>query len=187
MSDWIQWAELVVEELLFVVAFLVVFEGCRRLVRDGFAGGPALAVAVALVLPVWEGTTSLNVIRTVRLMQAQKLAMLYVNGREPAGGWEKTNLSPADRATVSTAVAAMNFKYLGKRSEVLDEQGHRVAFVPTPEQAHDREQVMRDEKGAEDAADAAWERGVRLFLETAGFLAAGLFVGLRGRGRARGA
>lgn len=185
MSDWMGWAELVVEELLLVVAFLVAFDGCRRLVRGGFARGPALAVAVALVLPVWEGTASLNLIRSVRLLQAQKLAALYVNGREPAGGWEKTNLSPADRTAVSTAVAAMNYKYLGKRTELLDEQGHRVVFDPSPQQTQDREQVMRDEKGAEDAASAAYERGVRLFLQAAAFIVAGLLVGLRQRARAR--
>ncbi len=184
MSDWMGWAELVVEELLLVVAFLVVFDGCRRLVRSGFARGPALAVAIALVLPVWEGTASLNLIRSVRLMQTQKLAMLYVNGREPAGGWEKTNLSPADRAAVSTAVATMNYKYLGKRTELLDEQGHRIVFNPTPEQTQDREQILRDEKGAEDGAEAAYERGVRLFLQSAGFIVAGLLVGLRQRARA---
>ena len=185
MADWMGWAELVVEELLLVVAFLVVFDGCRRLARGGFARGPALAVAIALVLPVWEGGTSVNVIRSVRLLQAQKLAALYVNGREPAGGWEKTNLSPADRAAVSAAVAAMNYKYLGKRTELLDVQGHRAVFDPTPEQSQDREQVMRDEKGAEDAADAAYERGVRLFLEATGFIVAGLAAGLRQRGRGR--
>lgn len=183
MADWMGWAELVVEELLLVVAFLVVFDGCRLLVRGGFARRPALAVAVALVLPVWEGSASLNVIRNVHLIQAQKVAMLYVNGREPAGGWEKTNLSPAQRTEVSAAVAAMNYKYLGKRTELLDEQGHRVVFDPTPQQSLDREQVMRDEKGAEDAAEAAYERGVRLFLEAAGFILAGLGVGLRQRGR----
>ncbi len=184
MSDWMGWTELVVEELLLVVAFLVVFDGCRRLVREGFARGPALAVAIALVLPVWEGTASLNLIRSVRLMQTQKLAMLYVNGREPAGGWEKTNLSPADRAAVSAAVATMNYKYLGKRTELLDEQGHRMVFNPTQEQTQAREQILRDEKGAEDGAEAAYERGVRLFLESAGFIVAGLLVGLRQRRRA---
>ena len=184
MADWIGWLELVAEELLLVVCFLVVFDGLRRLVRDGVTKGPALAVAIALVLPVWEATASLNVVKSVRLLQAQKLATLYVNGREPAGGWEKTTLSPADRTAVSTAVAAMNYKYLGKRSELVDETGKRVTFAPTPQQASDREQVMRDEKGAEDAAQSAYERGVRLFLGTAGFMVAGLLVGWRQRARA---
>jgi hypothetical protein len=183
MTDWLGWTELVGEELLLVVAFLVMFDGVRRLVRGGMARGPALAVAVALVLPVWEGTTSLNLIRQVRLLQGQKMAALYANGREPAGGWEKTALSPADRTAVSTAVAAMNYKYLGRRTELLDEQGRRVVFDPTPQQTLDREQVMRDEKGAEDSARSAYERGIRLFLSTLGFLVAGMAVGWRQRAR----
>ena len=184
MADWIGWSELVAEELLLVVCFLVVFDGCRRLLRGGMAKGPALAVAIALVLPVWEATASLKLTKAVRLLQAQKLAALYVNGREPAGGWEKLALPPADRAAVSTAVAAMNYKYLGRRTELLDEAGKRVVFDPTPQQTSDREQVMRDEKGAEDAAQSAYERGVRLFLSAAGFLLAGALVGWRQRGRA---
>ena len=183
MADWIGWLELVAEELLLVACFLVVFEGCRRLLRDGVTKGPALAVAIALLLPVWEATASLNVIKSVRLLQAQKLAALYVNGREPAGGWEKMALSPADRTAVSTAVAVMNYKYIGKRSELVDEAGKRVTLDPTPQQSADREQVLRDEKGAEDAAQSAYERGVRLFLGTGGFMLAGLLVGWRQRAR----
>ena len=141
-------------------------------------------MAIALVLPVWEATASLNLIRQVRLLQGQKMAALYANGREPAGGWEKTALSPADRTAVSTAVAAMNYKYLGRRTELVDEQGRRVVFDPTPQQTLDREQVLRDEKGAEDSARSAYERGVRLFLGTLGFLVAGLLVGWRQRARA---
>ncbi len=77
----------------------------------------------------------------------------------------------------------MNYKYLGHRSELLDEQGHRVVFDPTPQQTLDREQVLRDEKGAEDSARSAYERGVRLFLGTFGFLLAGMAVGWRQRGQ----
>ncbi len=183
MTDWLGWTELVVEELLLVVAFLVAFDGVRRLMRDGMTRGPALAVAIALVLPVWEGGASLNLIRQVRLLQTQKMAALYANGREPAGGWEKMALSPADRTAVSTAVATMNYKYLGRRTELVDEQGRRVVFDPTPQQTLDREQVLRDEKGAEDSARSAYERGMRLFLSTLGFLMAGLIVGWRQRTR----
>ena len=184
MADWLGWTELVVEELLFVAAFLVMFDGARRLVRGGLSRGPSLAVAIALLLPVWEASTSLNLIRQVRLLQGQKMAALYANGREPAGGWEKAPLSPADRTAVSTAVAAMNYKYLGQRTELVDDQGHRVVFAPTPLQTSDREEVLRDEKGADVSASAAWERGVRLFLSIAGFLAAGAIVGWRERRRA---
>jgi hypothetical protein len=184
MADWIGWVELVAEEMLLVAAFLVMFDGCRRMVRYGVTRGAALAVAIALILPVWEGGMSLNVVRAVRLLQGQKLAALYASGREPAGGWEKAALSPADRTAVSTAVAAMNYKYLGRRGELIDGHGDRVTFDPTSEQTMDREQVMRDEKGAEDAGRAAQERGVRLFLSAAGFMVAGLVVGWRQRGRA---
>jgi hypothetical protein len=184
MTDWLGWTELVVEELLLVAAFLVMFDGVRRLVRDGMSRVPSLAVAIALILPVWEAATSLDLIRQVRLLQGQKMAVLYANGREPAGGWEKAALSPAERTAVSTAVAAMNYKYLGQRTELIDDQGHRVVFAPSPQQTLDREQVLRDEKGAEDSARAAYERGVRLFLAIAGFLAAGGLVGTRQRGRA---
>ncbi len=133
---------------------------------------------------MWEGTTSVNLVRQVRLLQGQKMAALYANGREPAGGWEKAALSPADRTAVSTAVAAMNYKYLGRRTEFVDDKGRRVTFDPTPRQTLEREQVLRDEKGAEDSAEAAYERGVRLFLAIAGFLAAGAIAGTRQRGRA---
>jgi hypothetical protein len=183
MTDWLGWTELVAEELLLVVAFLVMFDGVRRLVRDGMTRWTALAVAIALVLPVWEATASLDLIRQVRLLQGQKMAALYANGREPAGGCEKTALSPADRTAVSTAVAAMNYKYLGRRTELVDEQGRRVVFDPTPQQTLDREQVLRDEKGAEDSARSAYERGMRLFLGTLGFLLAGTVVGWRQRER----
>jgi hypothetical protein len=56
-----------------------------------------------------------------------------------------------------------------------------VPFVPTLEQGRAREQFVRDEKGAEASAQSAFERGVRLFIGTAGFLLAGLLVGWRQR------
>jgi hypothetical protein len=77
----------------------------------------------------------------------------------------------------------MNYKYLGQRGALIDDQGRRVVFDPTPQQTLDREQVLRDEKGAEDSARSAYERGVRLFLSTLGFLLAGIIVGWRQRAR----
>ncbi len=59
-----------------------------------------------------------------------------------------------------------------------------MVFDPTPQQTLDREQVLRDEKGAEDSARSAYERGIRLFLGTVGFLIAGLLAGWRQRARA---
>ena len=177
MAQWIGWLELVVEEALLVVALLAVFDGARRLVRDGFARRPALVVAIALVLPVWEASQSLNVIKSVRLLQGEKLAAVNAQGREPAGGWEKAPLPPEARTRASTDVATINYILLGNRLDIIDASGARVAFVPTLAQGRAREQFVRDEKGAEATAQSAFERGVRLFISTAGFMLAGLVAG----------
>jgi hypothetical protein len=183
MSHWLGWLELVAEEALLVVAFLVIFAGCRRLVRQGFSRRPALMVAIALILPVWEASLSMKLIRSVQLLQAEKMAALNLHGREPAGGWEKAALTPEARAAMSAEVATVNYVFSGSRSDVIDASGARVPFVPTLEQARAREQFVRDEKGAEASAQSAFERGVRLFIGTAGFMLAGLVVGWRQRAR----
>ena len=184
MSHWIGWLELVAEEALLVVAFLVIFEGCRRLVRQGFSRRPALMVAIALILPVWEASLSLKLIRSVQLLQAEKMAAVNLHGREPAGGWEKAAATPEARTAMSTEAATINYVFQGGRSDVIDASGARVPFAPTFEQGRAREQFVRDEKGAEASAQSAFERGVRLFIGTAGFMLAGLVVGWRQRTRA---
>jgi hypothetical protein len=183
MAHWIGWLELVVEEALLVVAFLVIFDGCRRLVRDGFSRRPALMVAIALILPVWEASMSLRVIQSVQRLQVAKLAAVNQRGRAPDGGWEKAPLTPEARATMSAEAATVAYVFQGQRPDVIDATGARVPFVPTLEQGRAREQFVRDEKGAEASAQSAFERGVRLFIGTAGFLLAGLVVGWRQRAR----
>ncbi len=185
MTDLNGWLLLVAEEVLLVVAFLLVFEGCRRLVRDGFSRVAALMVAIALILPVVEASQSLKLIKSVDLLQAQKQAALHLHGQEPAGGWEKAALSPEERTAASVQVAVMNFVFLGRRVEVIDQRGARVPFAPWPELDHSRDQFLLDEKGAADSARSAYERGVRLFIGTFGFLLAGLVVGWRQRALAR--
>ncbi len=185
MAQWIGWLELVVEEALLVVALLAAFDGVRRLVRDGFARRPALVVAVALVLPAWEASQSLSLIKSVRLLQGEKLAAVNAQGREPVGGWEKAPLSPEARAQASADVATIDYIFLGNRVDVIDASGARVPFVPSLAQGRAREQFVRDEKGAEATAQSAFERGVRLFISTAGFMLAGVAVGWRARTRAR--
>jgi hypothetical protein len=184
MTHWMGWFELVAEEALLVIAFLVIFDGLRRLVRDGFSRGTATLVAVALVLPVWEASQSLKVIRSVQLLQAQKMAALSQHGREPAGGWEKAPLTPDARMRMSFEAATINYMFQGSRLDVIDANGGHVLFVPTPEESRAREQFVRDEKGAEATAQSMYERGLRLFVGTAGFLLAGLAVGWRQRRRA---
>ena len=185
MTDWTGWLEIVAEEALLVVAMLLVFEGCRRLVRDGFARVPALMVAIALILPVLEASQSLRLVKSVNLLQAQKQAALNLHGREPAGGWEKAPLTAEERTAQSVQAAVMNFVFEGRRQDVIDSHGARVAFVPWPDIDRSRQAFLLDEKGAADSARAAWERGARLFITTTGFLLAGLVVGWRQRARAR--
>ena len=82
-------------------------------------------------------------------------------------------------------MAVINFVFLGRRVDVIDGHGARVPFAPSPELDQARGQFLLDEKGAADSARSAYERGVRLFIDTAGFLLAGLVVGWRQRRRAR--
>jgi len=185
MTPWIGWLELGAEQAALAVALLVVFAGCRRLARDGLTRGAAAMVAVALVVPVADGWLNLNVMKSVRALQAEKMAAVALHGREPAGGWEKAASSPEARSAMSTDAATVAYLFEGKRAEVVAADGSRVPFVPSPAQAQAREKFVSDEKGAEISAQAAWERGMRLFIETAAFMAAGLVLGLRGRERGR--
>ena len=185
MTDWTGWLLLVAAEVLLVVALLLIFEGCKRLVRDGRSRVPALMVAIALILPVWEASQSLKLVKSVDLLQAQKQAALNLHGREPDGGWEKSPLPPEERTAASVQVAVVNFVFQGRRVDVISEKGVRVPFTPWAALDQSRAQFLLDEKGAADAARSAYERGVRLFLSTAGFLLAGLVVGWRQRVRAR--
>lgn len=184
MSDWIGWLEVLVEAVLLVIAFIVIYEGCRRLARNGMSRGPALMVAVALILPVWEASLSLHVMKSVRLLQAQEFAAVSMHGSEPAGGWEKAPLSPEARTAQSTEAATINYLFQGRLAQVVDAHGNRVAFNPPQDLIRNREQFVRDEKGAEDSGRAAYERGIRLFANAAVFMLAGLLVGWRQRGRA---
>ena len=184
MTQWIGWLELVAEQVALVVALLVVFAGCRRLARDGLTRSAAAMVAVALVVPVADAWLSLNVMKSVAALQADKLAAVALHGREPAGGWEKAASSPEARSTMSADAATVAYLFEGTRAEVVAADGSRAPFVPFPAQAQAREKFVRDEKGAEGAARAAWERGIRLLVETAAFMIAGLGLGLRGRRRA---
>jgi len=143
MFDSIGWLEVLGEAVLLVGAFVLVYEGCRRLARNGVSRGPALMVAAALILPVWEARTA-----------------------------------------QSTEAATINYLFQGRLVEYIDAHGNRALFNPTQELLRNREQFVRDEKGAEDSGRAAFERGVRLFANAALFMLAGLVVGWRQRGRA---
>ena len=184
MNPWIAWLELVAEQALLAVALLVVFEGCRRLARVGMAPRAALMVAIGLILPVADAGVSVHVLKSVRALQADKMAAVALHGREPTGGWEKASASPQERSALSVQAATVGYLFQGSHAEVLDVDGKRTLFMPAPDQERAREQFVRDEKGAESAAQAAWERGIRLFVEAAAFMLAGFAVGWRQRRRA---
>jgi len=86
---------------------------------------------------------------------------------------------------MSNAVATINYKFMGRQLDVIDAQGNRVPLTLTPSLIAEREQIVRDEKGAEDSGECAFDRGVHLFVSTAGFMLAGLAVGWRRRTRTR--
>jgi hypothetical protein len=181
MAQWTGWLELVAEEAVLAIAFLVVFEGCRRLARDGFSRRAAWMVALGLLLPVADAAMSLRLIKSVQRLQAEKMAAVALHGREPAGGWEKAASSAEARAALSTQAATVAYLFQGERLEVLDAQGARMPFAPAPDQERARERFLRDEKGAEDSARSAFEHGMRLFMAAAAFMLAGIAVGLRQR------
>ncbi|MCK9685157.1 hypothetical protein [Scleromatobacter humisilvae] len=184
MTHWIGWLELLAEQALLAAALLVVFDGCRRLVREGMTRRAALMVAIGLIPPVADAWLNLNVMHSVRALQADKLAAVALHGREPAGGWEKAASSPEQRTALSYQAATVAYLFEGGHIAVVDAQGARTPFVPAPDQERAREQFVRDEKAAESAAQASYERGLRLFAEAAAFMLAGAAVGWRQRRRA---
>jgi hypothetical protein len=180
MSDWTGWIETCLEAALIAVAFIAVFEGARRLARDGFRRWPALALAIGLLVPVLEGSASLRYAANVQLLTREMPAM---NAAEPAGGWEKAALTPEERTARSANAAQINFLLSGKLGEVLDANGNRVRFVPSQQDLQDREGLVRGQKGAEDASQQFQERGVRLLASCAAFLVFGGLFGFFQRRR----
>jgi len=183
MAQWIGWLELIAEEAVLGLAFLAVFAGCRRLVRDGFSRNASWLVAVGLLLPVGDAALSLRLLKSVQRLQSEKMAAVAAHGREPAGGWEKAASSPEARAALSDQAATVAYLFQGQHIEVLDATGARTRFAPAPDQERAREQFVRDEKGAEDTARSGFEHGMRLFIAAAVFMLAGVVAGWRERGR----
>jgi hypothetical protein len=178
MSDWIGWLEILVDAALLAGAFTAIYDGARRLARGSVSRWPALMLAVGLVIPVYEASASLKVPGRVRMQSLEQASM---RAAEPPGGWEKAQMSPEERTTLSTNAATINFLVLGKRGEFIDASGHRVPFNPSQEQIRTRETLVRDEKGAEDTGQQFYERGVRLFANAFLFMIIGLAVGWRQR------
>ena len=180
MSDWTGWIEICLESALLALSFAAVFEGARRLAAQGATRGVALLLAVALAVPVYEGWSSFRLSRTLTALARQPAAM---QAAEPAGGWEKAALSPADRTAVSTNAAAINFLVTGRRGQVIAADGQRVRFQPSDDDLAGRDNLVKGQKGTEDAASQFLERGVRLMTNAAVFLLVGVLVGVFQRRR----
>lgn len=170
------------ETALLAVAFIAIYEGARRVAANGLTRWPSLVLAVALVLPVYEGAASVAVPARVR---AQKVEQASMRAPEPPGGWEKMPGTPEQRTQLSTNAATINYLVTGRPGEFIDAAGQRVAFIPTPQQLQTREALVRDEKGAEDTGEHFLERGQRLFATAFVSLALGAVVGVVQRRRRR--
>lgn len=162
------------ESALFALAFAVVFDGARRLVAGGVSRWTALALAVALLVPFYEGYASLRLSTQLRVLSH---AWASMGVAEPAGGWEQAPLSAEERTQKSTRAAELNFRVSGKHGQFIDASGKRVAFQPRDEDQSDRDSLVHDQKGTEDAAGQFFDRGVRLLASAASFLLLGLLAG----------
>ena len=184
MTQWTGWLELVAEEVVLAAALLVVFDGCRRFAREGFSRRASLLLLLGALVPVVDARLNFHVIDSMAQLQAEKVSAVALHGREPAGGWEKAASAPEARSALSLQAATVAYMFEGRRIEVLDTSGARIAFVPTADQEHAREQFVRDEKGAEDTARSSFEHGLRVSIGLLSFMLAGAAVGWRQRRRA---
>lgn len=180
MTDWTSWIETCLESALLALCFAAVFEAARRLAAQGATRAVALLVALALAVPVYEGWSSLRLSRTLLALAQQPATM---QAAEPAGGWEKAALAPADRTALSANAAAINFLVTGRVGQVIDADGKRVRFQPSDEDLAGRDKLVRDQKGIEERARQFVERGLRLMTSAAMFLLAGGLLGLFQRRR----
>ena len=182
MSDSIGWIELLLETTLLAGAFLLTYDGARRIALNGLTRSAALSLAIGLLLPAYEGGVSITVPARVRLQQVEQSGM---RAPEPPGGWEKMPGTPEQRTQLSTNAATINFMVSGKLGQFIDASGNRVTFVPTLQQLQTREELVRDEKGAEDSGEQFFERGIRLFTTAFVSMVVGLAVGAWQKRRAR--
>ena len=181
MSHWIAWLNIALE-LAMPVTFIAVYEGARRLASNGLTRKAALMLAAGLLLPVYEGGVSLTVPGQVRELMARQAEQRVP---EPPGGWEKMAGTPEQRASLSLNAATINYMVSGRVDQYLDASGARVAYAPSQQQGDMREELVRDQKGAEDTGQQFLDRGVRLFRTAAVSLLLGLVVGFVQRRRAR--
>lgn len=176
MPDWLVTC---LDAAVFAAAFVAIYEGARRLLREGLGRVAILLLVLGLLPSLYEGVASL---RGAAQVAALAEAMPPLVG-EPRGGWENAALTPAQRSAQSLEAARLNFRVDGRLGPVIDSAGRRVPFVPQPDDLRERESLVAGRKGAQDAAARFEERGLQLLAGAAMVLLVGGLVGLVQRPR----
>jgi len=172
------WSLTLLEAAVIAVALVCVFEGTRRIAAQGFGRWTALLLAIGLLVAVGQAGSDLYVSSRLRLLLTTFPA---VAPAEPPGGWEKSTLPPAERASRSLESARLTFQVTGRIGEIVDAAGARQPYVPTQDELRSREQMVlgfdRTEANATRLSAQAWRELVTVFV----FMGAGWILGRRTR------
>jgi hypothetical protein len=176
--ELIGWFFTLLEAAVVALSLVCVYEGTRRFAAAGFTRLNALLVGVGLVVAVGQAGSNLYVASRLRLLLTTFPA---VGQAEPAGGWEKSPLSPAERTTRSADNARVTFQVTGRILEVIDAAGARVPYLPSQQELRSREQMVlgfdRTEANATRLSAEAWRQVVVVIV----LMGAGWIVGKRAR------
>jgi hypothetical protein len=176
--DLTTWLFSLLVALAVAVALVCVYEGTRRFAAQGFGRATALLIIAGLLVAVGHAASDLYVGARLRMLLATFPA---VGQAEPPEGWEKSSLSPAEKASRSLENARLSFQVTGRIVDVIDAAGVRQPYVPTPQDLHAREQMVlgfdRTEANASRLAAEAWRQLVAVIV----FMGAGWIVGARAR------
>jgi len=172
------WFLALLEAVVVAIALVCVFEGARRFAAQGFGRATALLLVVGLVVAVGQAGSDLYVSSRLRLLLTTFPA---VAPAEPPGGWEKSTLPPAERASRSLEGARLTFEVTGRIVETVDAAGARQPYVPTQQELRSREQMVlgfdRTEANAMRLSGEAWRQLIAVIV----FMGAGWILGKRRR------
>jgi hypothetical protein len=172
------WFFSLLQAAVVAVALVCVMEGVRRFAARGFSRSTALLLVAGLLVAVGQAGSDLYVSSRLRLLLTTFPA---VAPAEPPGGWEKSNLPPAERASRSLEAARLAFQVTGRIVETVDAHGARQPYLPTPQELRSREQMVlgfdRTEANATRLSAEAWRQLVAVIV----FMGAGWILGKRPR------
>jgi hypothetical protein len=176
------WFFSLLQAAVVAVALVCVLEGMRRFAARGFSRSTALAIAVGLIVSVGQAGSDLYVSSRLRLLLTTFPAVATA---EPPGGWEKSTLPPAERASRSLEAARLAFQVTGRVVDTVDASGTRQPYVPSQQELRSREQMVlgfdRTEANATRLSAEAWRQLVAVIV----FMGAGWILGKREASRGR--